>query len=282
MISDIAICMTFILSLRTQHHIFDDLEIILFALTLLLLLRFHQAPFLLSTFFVFIFPPSLGNAFYLPIAMGVDPWDTSFQLYQLINTSREYVAYLAIAFVLFLIAQALNIKSRNKNFSRKIFHFFGFVVYFKMEKLSIVLGELIAYSSAWAGHSGHIAGCLPFLLKKNEIKKDCFSLTILVFLLSYAQTFLIKKEFFKLLISICIHDSFASFTGGFLKKKQKSVEGFVIGMFFSCLSEYLIFRSADILYHFLMGLVELKCPINDNLGMGMASILYHVVFKLIF
>ncbi|ELA41827.1 uncharacterized protein VICG_01179 [Vittaforma corneae ATCC 50505] len=282
MIHDIVLCLSFYLGLNRRRHVFYRSEIFIFTAVLLALLRGHTHPLFLSSFFAFVVPFSIENIISLPVSIGFEPWKYFFQIYSTATESKHYVMYLVFILTLFCFAQALNLKIGNKNIARKTFHFLGFLTFSKMQKLNILLGCLTVYISVWICTIALITKHLTFLTKEAEVQKDCYSLTFLVFILTYSQVVLEKREFYKLLISICILDSFASFTGDILKKKKKSCEGMIVGIVASCTAEFLTLKSIDVLYHLSIGMIEYRCCINDNIAIGLSSICYHLLQRELF
>jgi len=203
-------------------------------------------------------------------------------LTELVSTaldSRAYVLYFLLVNAIFLAAFRLSISIGNRNLSRKTFHLVALALFSKVERLNVLLGDLVVYIATCLAFTDIMLTHFHFLLKKNEGRKDCFSLSFLVLSLVAVQDHLTRPEFIRLLLSLCIHDTFASLIGGLLRKTKKSVEGMIGGVIASCLFEYVLLRSVAVPYHFLMGAVEYACTINDNIVISLSSIIYSLGYR---
>lgn len=279
MILDMILCTIFYIGFNSHRSLFCKSEVAMLIAVLMALSHSHAHPLLLSSFFVFVYPFSIENIISLPVALGFAPWDYFLQVYNTTLMSMRYAVYLASVLVLFCLLQALNLKVGSKNAARKMFHFLGFATFIKMQKLNILLGYLVIYASMWVCPMHSAIRHAKFLIRETEMQKDSYSLAFLVFVLTYSQTVLRRKEFCRLLISICIQDSFASFTGDVLRKKKKSYEGMAVGIAVSCAAEFLILRSVDVLYHASVGMVEYRCGMNDNIAIGAFGVGYHLLLR---
>lgn len=274
------LCLFFYLGIIQYKRLFHPLEIVLFLLAFYKLICLeHIPPLFLSAFLTFSCPFSYENTLTLPLLLGLDP---SVYFKEIFENSSQYgkdIATFFLYLVLFLLGVLIATLYKQKNLARKFFHFFGFLVFLPNRKLVFLLSQGILYLAAIFCKKGWAIKILPFLLKEKIKHSDSFSLVFLIYSLTYPRLILSNLEYARLAISICILDSFASITGNILKKKGKSIEGLFAGIFSAYLCELILYRSASLFYHTLIGLVEFVCPINDNIAITFCSIVYQVTMR---
>ncbi|KAM0681142.1 hypothetical protein GINT2_000927 [Glugoides intestinalis] len=274
------LCLFFYLVLIQYKKIFHPLEILLFLLSFYKLICLENAPpLLISSLLTFSFPFSYESTLTLPILLGLDPLQYFKEIFEDSFQHKKAIAIVLLYFALFLNALSIAIKYNKKNLARKIFHFFFFFIFLPNNKLIFQLSHLLVYFSAVFCKTGQIIKLTPFLLKEKIKHADTFSFFFLVYTLTYSHLVLYEAEYARLCISICILDSFASITGNILKKKGKSIEGLLVGIFSAYMCELILYKSANLFYHILIGIVEFICPINDNITITFCSIIYQTSIR---
>ncbi|KAI5149498.1 hypothetical protein ENBRE01_0941 [Enteropsectra breve] len=178
-----------------------------------------------------------------------------------------------------LLQMAAGILSSN-NIRRKIFHFMTLAaaLVLPMDFWQLVLKKFLLLCAALSTSS------FPTLWFKMFTSEKDYGPVVLshLFLAGsalYPSYFLSRPDYFNTLISICIMDSFASFAGQLLKRRAKSIEGLLFGQFASYIAEYFLHKKISYRYHIFMGTVEYISPINDNIAIPLASILYFKYLK---
>lgn len=185
----------------------------------------------------------------------------------------EECLYAIFIILALLLLQWFAFLINNKNLARKNFHFFFFFICLKNSSAYLLILQVLIYISALISKSGFVTTFLRCFLNQN-IEKDSFSLLLLVGSVTYPYFFLPFEDYTRVIISICILDSFAAITGVFLKSKTRTFSGFFVGQLSSYITEYIIFKRVDFCYHILMGLVELYCPWSDNITLSATGILF--------
>lgn len=183
-----------------------------------------------------------------------------------------------ILFLMFLAAQVLALSLKNKNLARKNFHFLFFFICLKYSRLYIDCLQILIYIAALLCITRFITTFLSCFLNKNP-EKDSFSFLIFLGSITYPYFFLNREQYFKVVISICILDSFAAITGIYFKSTERSFSGFMGGQIASYITELMILKKIDIFYHTTMGIVELYCPWNDNSTLSIASVIFQYLRK---
>ncbi len=107
-----------------------------------------------------------------------------------------------------------------------------------------------------------------------ESPKDCLSHVLILGGLTYPFRYLDERQYFRLIISICIMDSFAAIVGTYLGSKGRTIYGSIGGQTAAWITEYVFFGTVDIPYHVTMGFVEFFSPWIDNLTLAVSSVVY--------
>lgn len=275
MLENSLLSVVFAIGIIKHTQLFGWTESIMFTFIIYKFLTLNIYPLILSTFFILVCDPSISNAVSLPILLGFDPIQYSMELIFVFCTSLSYLPYFAMVSICFFIALKLAVTAKLTNLSRKLFHFLALLLFIKMERLNVLLVLPLAYLSTYLCFTNFIPIHFPILLKTTRSGKDRFSLPYLLVTLVIGQTHGSRLQFLRLLLSICIHDSFASFTGGFLGKKTKSIQGMAVGFLITCFSEYFITGFVSLQYHALIAVIEYLSVTEDNLTIAMYNIIYH-------
>lgn len=184
--------------------------------------------------------------------------------------------YVFTLVALFFASQFLAFRLKNKNFARKNFHFLFFFLSLRNFQNLEILFEILIYFAALSCKLNITLRHFSFLMNHE---KEHFAHFFLLCSLIYPRFFLRNDQFVKLIISICILDSFASIYGIYCKSIKKSFRGFLAGQLASWLVELALSGKIDFSYHFAMGIVEFYCPWNDNLIISMSSVLYQLFIQ---
>lgn len=283
MLIDLFLCSLFYWEFKNLNKIFLKLEVLIFTIALYSNLSNSNISLALSCFFLFIFPFSIEILISLPFKLGLNLEIYISEFLQSLLQSKHDLLYFitTVAIFLSLLFLFYNYFINITNISRKLFHFLAFAIFIRRKPITIFIGHLIVYISIWISSTPLILKYFNFLIRRNNIKKDRFSLPILVFICVLAQINLEKYDFYRFLISLCFYDSFASFTGQILNKTKRSFEGLVVGIIVACIVELILVGYCSLIYHILVGIVEYNSIINDNIAIGTFSIMYSYIKRTI-
>lgn len=182
---------------------------------------------------------------------------------------------LVFYFLAFFILQIIAFKLCNKNLKRKLFHFLAFFIFLNLSQSVIELFQFLIFFFVLLSFTKIPRIFFRHFVNNKDYGNFIFSHIYLLAALVYTRIFLSLDQYFNLLISICVMDSFASIVGTTLQKKGKSFYGFIAGQFFSYIFEYLLKKRVDFKYHFLIGLLECFDGVNDNILLPFSTVLYY-------
>lgn len=277
-LANLTLCIVFLASFSIYMPLFKNVEIVIFVTTLWAILQqIDRFPLLVASFFTFILPSSFQNAIELPILLDFDPVNYLNKICLQYDLSFSGLTIFSVIVLIFFIFEGILYKYGDVNIRRKTVHFLLLTFALMKPDTPTLIGQGMVYIAAVFIRTPITLKYFRFLIKESEKHKDCFSLWIITFAITYAKKTLPYRNFIKLCISICIHDSFASITGRLLKKRNKSLHGLTVGVLSSFLSEILILGTLDIPYHVTMGVIEHCCIGNDNMIVAIMSYCYQLI-----
>lgn len=272
----------FIASLSELKSRFHNVEVLIFVFTLLAMVQKSNAsslisqPILFSTFYSFLYPFTLLGVFENCIACGLNPIDEARKIGVLLMVECKTVRRTISVLWLFVMAQIFSIMFLDKNTIRKNFHFASFLVFIRRSELIVRTSQCLIFLSVLICKAGIVQKYLALFLNTVNYKKDCFSHVFLLCAIVYPCFFLRDDKYSKLLISICIMDSFASIAGSVLGRNRRTMAGFIFGQLFAYAAEFYLWQTVDVRYHLTMGVIEFTSPINDNIAIAFSSCIFQL------
>lgn len=198
-------------------------------------------------------------------------------LFETIISHYLHLINIFLYIFIFFVLQLISLNYCNKNIRRKNFHFLAMLVYKNSNQLTEKLSVLALLFSVITIRLNLIPRFCHGFLRKENLKKDEFSLFILLICIITPSYILKQKEYLKLLISICIMDSAASIVGIAFKMRRKSWIGFFSGQIFSYAFEFYLINEVDVFYHTIIGFGELLSVSNDNLCISLLACVYLIL-----
>lgn len=277
--------LSFVVSLKEFRGRFQDMEVLIFAFTLLAMVQKSSVsslislPILFSAFYSFLYPFTLSGIFENLVACGLNPITEAQKIQALFPGELKTVWHTVLVVILFTVVQVLSVLFLDKNTRRKNFHFASFLIFIRQSELTVRIGQCLIFFAVSICKTGIIRQYFALFLNTVNRKKDCFSHVFLLCAVIYPYFFLNSCKYIKLLISICIMDSFASIAGSILGRTQKTLAGFISGQLFSYAVEFYFWHTVDFRYHLVMGMIEFTSPINDNIAIAFFSCVYQLAGK---
>lgn len=265
----------FILSLQDFISSFTVPEIILLALTLgSLETKTPNTALLYASFFYFAFSNTQGILMPLNIFLLFNHSCDARTALTVLLKDRHFVLRASIIIFISALSEVIALLCLGRNARRKLFHFAGFFLFVSappeaFRVLQYVLYALICLSTTRV--PGVLSGAFT---TSKDFGRGVFSHIFLLAALVFPRFYLCDAKYTRVLISVCIMDSFASITGTVLKKKCKSLYGFLGGQAAALTASYLVLGTLDYKYHATMGLLECIAGVNDNILLPIAATVY--------
>ncbi|KAL6122333.1 hypothetical protein NUSPORA_00634 [Nucleospora cyclopteri] len=208
---------------------------------------------------------------------------------------------LGIALVLTFIVEMAILKSRFVNLKRKILHVFGFVsvkIALKDGHLSILIIlylQIVLFVFLWLLNCCFLRHYQQFLKSKRDIGQFIFSHIFISCSLLFPYFYLNSRFYLQSVILVCVLDMMASFGPivpfnlsfldvfnlkstkyfNFITHSKKTINGFLLGVFSSCIINWFIFGDFDFVFYFGAGCFEFSInSVNDNIYLPLYSITY--------
>ncbi|ORD96467.1 hypothetical protein HERIO_1607 [Hepatospora eriocheir] len=179
------------------------------------------------------------------------------------------------------------------NLRRKIFHLSAFFIFLNIttNEMKLLLGLLENF--LFLSEIKYTKYIFRKFLSDKDFGKIIYSHIFLAGGCILPYFHLNRYDYTKVLISLCIMDSFCSIIPllfykisikialtnkkTILKPNQsnkKTILGFVSGQLASYITEYMIFNKVSLSYHLVMGIMEYKISLNDNITLPFLGTLY--------
>jgi hypothetical protein len=271
----------FLKSLDSFHNSFKKLELIIITICMFSL---ENKPLIrsiyLSTLYSFLFnsPFHILKPLNTMLLFGFDLQSELKSSLVLIDRNLEFILASLILLCMFSSIQLI-VGSKSTNLKRKLFHFLLFIVFVTRNPALIYFSQYVLYICIFMALTAFPQRYLSSFKSNKDFGSGLFSHVYLLASVLYPFFFIDRENYIRLLISICIMDSFASFSGEIFKKNTKSLAGFAMGQSSALLAEYIILGSLNVKYHMYMGLIELFCPINDNIALPFAGVVYFHILQ---
>ncbi|KAI5179363.1 hypothetical protein PAEPH01_2621 [Pancytospora epiphaga] len=188
-------------------------------------------PLFLATFYIFTFNyiPDFILGLTFPLICGYQINDVLPIISDFILLNRIYLCYLIFLLIICTLIQLIAYKFARKNTCRKIFHFIAFLIFFNAPAPVFLVAHHLIYMFVLLMMTSTIPENFFSLFTSNrDLGEGVFSHLILLGGLTYSRRFLGDDEYIKMLISVCIMDSFASIVGKYFNNCRKSCTGFLV------------------------------------------------------
>lgn len=274
--------LSLVISLKETRVQFHSMEVLIFAIALIAISQSSSAsalinlPILFSSFYSFLYPFTPLGVLENCAACNLNLADEAWRIQQLFLEDTRTIRDISVVMLLLLVTLARSVLFLGKNMRRKIFHFASFFIFIRESKVIIKAGQYLIFVAMMICKTGIIQKHFTLFLNTTDRKKDSFSHVFLLCAMVYPYFFLNGQNYLRLLISICIMDSFASIAGNMMGQNRRTLVGFVAGQLSSYLAEFCFCHSVDVKYHLTMGVVEFFCPINDNIAIAFFSCIYQI------
>lgn len=266
-----------ILSMQDIASSFSLLDMALIGLAFVALESNTPNPFLLYTiFFSYIFNTSSS---FIEIINTIILFNTNTSGF-LLNCLNNY-AYIhknLPRILLFMtvcsIIQFLACHFLSKNIRRKIFHIIAFIVFLNIPASMLIPLQYFLYFLLCLSTTFIPTIAFRLFTNNKDYGKVVFSHIYFLAALIYPKIHLNDTLYTKVLISVCIMDSFASIVGIYCGKSQKSIYGFIGGQFSAYVAEYLLLKTVDFRFHLVAGILESIPCVNDNVIIPLGGVAY--------
>ncbi|ORD93994.1 hypothetical protein ECANGB1_1284 [Enterospora canceri] len=165
------------------------------------------------------------------------------------------------------------------NLRRKLFHI---VLFYTLMRLSrsetmvlIRIIEVLLYLSVLLQRNRMVLKFIDRFRNENDTGYVIYSHSYLLGCIIVSFYSLEYELFTKSLISLCILDTFTSITKDFKKKKVKNNIDMALGIICANLTHLYLYGSGDLLFYTMIGIIEHKNVINDNISITTISVIYY-------
>lgn len=276
-ISELILGIVFLTSLGKYVASFHYVELVIITMCLSLTSNVQICrPLMLASFYGFAFndPLHILNFITLPILFGYGPEHIQALFTDVLHIWHYILTRLMPITLACSLCQILGIFLCDTNIRRKFFHLFAFLVFYDCPSNLHRIGQHALYILIFASQTKLPAAIFRRFISEKDYGPGIYSHIFLLSGMLYANTCLAVQEYNRLLIAICFMDSAASIAGSYMNYTSKSFVGFICGQVSAYIAEYVFSKSIDFRYYTIMGLLEYKCNVNDNVLLPFASVVY--------